>query len=194
MRLVPVTNTQKTSGPRLHYKAFVGAKPARSRRRIGNMSECDASQRPSEPEWAAFAAIDWADQKNFWRLLPAGSRTVRSRGIGEHAGSRGGLGGGLAAAFWRPAHRRVFWSSLAGPWCICSPSTRTWCCSRSTPPPRRVTGRPSLLPAPRTIPATRPSLLDLLLRHRERLRPLQPDTRGNPSVAFPGGGRASNGG
>ena len=26
-----------------------------------------------EPEWAAFAAIDWADQKNFWRLLPAGS-------------------------------------------------------------------------------------------------------------------------
>ena len=29
---------------------------------------------PSEPEWAAFAAIDWADQKNFWRLLPTGSR------------------------------------------------------------------------------------------------------------------------
>src|SRR5678810_499426 len=29
---------------------------------------------PSEPEWAAFAAIDWADQKNFWQLLPAGSR------------------------------------------------------------------------------------------------------------------------
>jgi hypothetical protein len=29
---------------------------------------------PSEPEWAACAAIDWADQKNFWRLLPAGSR------------------------------------------------------------------------------------------------------------------------
>lgn len=28
----------------------------------------------SEPEWAAFAAIDWADQKNFWRLFPADSR------------------------------------------------------------------------------------------------------------------------
>jgi hypothetical protein len=28
----------------------------------------------SEPEWAAFAAIDWADQKHFWRLVPAGSR------------------------------------------------------------------------------------------------------------------------
>ena len=28
----------------------------------------------SEPEWAAFLAVDWADQKNFWRLLPADSR------------------------------------------------------------------------------------------------------------------------
>ena len=28
----------------------------------------------SEPEWAAFAAIDWADKKNFWRLLPTGTR------------------------------------------------------------------------------------------------------------------------
>src|ERR1051325_11616111 len=30
MRLVPVTNTQKSSGPRLRYKFFAGAKPARS--------------------------------------------------------------------------------------------------------------------------------------------------------------------
>jgi len=28
----------------------------------------------SEPEWAAFAAIDWAGQKNFWRLVPTGSQ------------------------------------------------------------------------------------------------------------------------
>jgi len=28
----------------------------------------------SQPEWAAFAAIDWADQKNFWRLLCPGAR------------------------------------------------------------------------------------------------------------------------
>ena len=32
------------------------------------------SPTPSEPEWAALAAIDWADQKHFWRLLPAGGR------------------------------------------------------------------------------------------------------------------------
>ena len=29
----------------------------------------------TEREWAAFAAIDWADQKHFWRLVPAGSQT-----------------------------------------------------------------------------------------------------------------------
>ena len=34
----------------------------------------DFSTSPSEPEWAALAAIDWADQKHFWRLLPGGSR------------------------------------------------------------------------------------------------------------------------
>lgn len=28
----------------------------------------------AEREWAAFAAIDWADQKHFWRLVPAGSQ------------------------------------------------------------------------------------------------------------------------
>ena len=29
---------------------------------------------PSEPEWAAYVAIDWANQKNYWRLLAAGSQ------------------------------------------------------------------------------------------------------------------------
>jgi hypothetical protein len=28
----------------------------------------------SEPEWAAFAAVDWANQKHFWRLAPAESQ------------------------------------------------------------------------------------------------------------------------
>ena len=37
------------------------------------MSESLTSAVP-EPEWAAFAAIDCADRKNFWRLVPAGSQ------------------------------------------------------------------------------------------------------------------------
>ena len=38
------------------------------------MSNALSAASSSEPEWAAWAAMDWADQKNFWRLLPAGSR------------------------------------------------------------------------------------------------------------------------
>ena len=70
MRLVPATNSQKSSGPRLTYKAFVGAKPAP----LGRANMWKSTPTVSEPEWAAFAAIDWADQKHFWRLLPAGSQ------------------------------------------------------------------------------------------------------------------------
>jgi hypothetical protein len=35
------------------------------------MSEPMVSERLEEA-WAAFAAIDWADQKHFWRVVPAG--------------------------------------------------------------------------------------------------------------------------
>jgi Transposase len=28
----------------------------------------------NEPEWAAFAAIDWADRKHCWRVIAAGSQ------------------------------------------------------------------------------------------------------------------------
>src|SRR6516164_5993374 len=64
LRLVPETNTQNRSAPRLPYKTFVGAKPARSRRRMNRMSE---------PMPLAKSEPDWANQKHFWRLVPAGS-------------------------------------------------------------------------------------------------------------------------
>ena len=51
----------------------------------------------SEPEWAAFAAIDWADQKHFWRLVPADSRQ-QEQGELENTEGGGGLGGVPAAA------------------------------------------------------------------------------------------------
>src|SRR5216683_6169943 len=74
MRLVPETNTQKPSVPRLNYKAFVGARPARSRREdeIAMTNTMPAAK--SEPECAAFVAFDWADQKHYWKLVPAGSQ------------------------------------------------------------------------------------------------------------------------
>ena len=52
------------------------------------MSNVVAAVAPSEREWAALAAIDWADKKNFWRLLPAGSRQSEDGefGLGRWAG------------------------------------------------------------------------------------------------------------
>jgi len=29
-----------------------------------------------EPQWAAFVALDWADQKHYWRLAEASSQSV----------------------------------------------------------------------------------------------------------------------
>ena len=37
MRLVPATNSQKLSASRLNYKAFGGAKPARSKGELSNV-------------------------------------------------------------------------------------------------------------------------------------------------------------
>jgi hypothetical protein len=43
MRLVPMTNSQKMSAPRLYYKAFVGSQALPvSERRIGNHAECSS--------------------------------------------------------------------------------------------------------------------------------------------------------
>jgi Transposase len=37
----------------------------------------------TEPEWAAFASIDWADREHAWRLVPAGS-AVHEQGALEN--------------------------------------------------------------------------------------------------------------
>ena len=53
---------------RFHYKPFGGIRPARPER-METMSKPLAQ----ELEWAAFVAIDWADQKHVWALAEAGS-------------------------------------------------------------------------------------------------------------------------
>src|SRR5215813_8192526 len=129
----------------------------------------------SEPEWAAFAAIDWADQKNFWRLVPAGSQrqeqgelentpeavevwaaTLQQRFGGRPIAvcleqSRGALVYMLA----KYAHLVLF---------PVHPTTaaryrETFCTSGAKDDPNDTA-----------------LLLDLLLQHRERLRQLRPDT------------------
>src|SRR5499427_9323150 len=129
----------------------------------------------SEPEWAAYVAIDWADQKHYWKLVPAGSQrqeqgelqntpeaveawaaTLQQRFGGRPIAvcleqSRGALVYMLA----KYAHLVLFPVHPTS----AARYRETFCTSGAKADPSDTT-----------------SLLDLLLRHRERLRQLRTDT------------------
>src|SRR5215467_9844431 len=129
----------------------------------------------SEPEWAAFVTIDWADQKHYWKLVPAGSQqqeqgelqntpeAVETWAAGLQQRFRGRpiavcleqARGALVYMLTKYSHLVLF---------PVHPTTaaryrETFCTSGAKDDPNDTA-----------------FLLDLLLRHRERLRPLQPDT------------------
>ena len=55
--------------------------------RKGNMKD-EHPELPQEPEWAAYVAIDWADQKHVWKLQPAGQGAAEEGEL-EHTVSTG---------------------------------------------------------------------------------------------------------
>lgn len=129
----------------------------------------------SEPEWAAFAAIDWADQKNFWRLAPAGSQR-HEQGELENTPE--------AVEAWAAALQQRFGGR---PIAVCLEQSRGALVYMLTKYPHLVLFpvhpttaaryRETFCPSgAKADPSDTASLLDLLLRHRERLRALQPDT------------------
>ena len=134
-----------------------------------------AAAAPSEPEWAAFAAIDWADQKNFWRLLPAGSRQSEAGELDStpeavevwaaHLQLR--FGGRPIAVILEQTRGPLVYMLTKYPHLVLFPVHPT------TAARYRETFAPS---GAKSDPSDTDSLLDLLLRHRERLRPLRPDT------------------
>jgi transposase len=129
----------------------------------------------SEPEWAAFAAIDWADRKNFWRLLPAGSRRSEAGEMENTpeaveawaADLQQRFGGGPIAVIVEQSRGALVYMLTKYPHLVLFPVHPT------TAAGYRETFAPS---GAKSDPSDTESLLDLLLRHRERLRPLQPDT------------------
>ena len=138
------------------------------------MSESSISA-ASEPEWAAFAAIDWADQKNFWRLIPAGSQR-HEQGELENTPE--------AVEAWAVALQQRFGGR---PVAICLEQSRGALVYMLTKyshlvlfpvhPTTAARYRETFCPSgAKADPSDTASLLDLLMRHRERLRPLQPDT------------------
>jgi len=136
------------------------------------MSDATAT---SELEFAAFAAIDWADQKNFWRLLPAGSGRSEAGELDNTpeaveawaADLQQRFGGGRIAVIVEQSRGALVYMLIKYPHLVLFPVHPT------TAAGYRETFAPS---GAKSDPSDAESLLDLLLRHRERLRPLQPDT------------------
>jgi transposase len=129
----------------------------------------------SEPVWAAFAAIDWADQKNFWRLAPGGSQK-HEQGELENtpeaveawaADLQQRFGGRPIAICLEQSRGALVYMLTKYPHLVLFPVHPT------TAARYRETFCPS---GAKDDPSDTASLLDLLLRHRERLRQLQPDT------------------
>jgi transposase len=139
------------------------------------MLESSSSSASSEPQWAAFAAIDWADKKNYWRLLPAGSERSEVGELGNTPEAVERWAATLQARFsGRPialcleqSRGPLVYMLTKYPHLVLYPVHST------TAARYRETFAPSKV---KSDPSDTAMLLDLLLRHRERLRRLEPDT------------------
>lgn len=129
----------------------------------------------SELPWAAFVAIDWANQKNFWRLAPAESQQHEQgeldntpEAVATWAASLEQRFGGRPVAVCLEQSRGPLVYMLSKyPHLVLFPVHPT------TAARYRETFTPS---GAKSDPTDTAALLDLLMRHRDRLRPLQPDT------------------
>jgi len=138
------------------------------------MSEL-ATSAPPEPEWAAFVAIDWADRKNFWRLLSAGSQRFETGELDNTpeavevwaAGLEQRFGGRPIAVCLEQSRGALVYMLTKYPHLVLFPVHPT------TAAAYRKTFATS---GAKSDPSDTASLLDLLLRHRDTLRSLQPDT------------------
>jgi transposase len=128
-----------------------------------------------EPEFAAFVAIDWADQKNFWSLVPAGSQR---REQGEFDQTPETVEEWVAKLQQRFGDRPI---------AVCLEQSRGALVYMLTKYPNLVlfpvhptmaaNYRKALHPSgAKSDPQDTDGLLDLLVRHRDKLRQLQPDT------------------
>jgi len=129
----------------------------------------------SQPEWAAFAAIDWADQKHFWQLVPADSQAFE-QGELENTPE--------AVEAWAATLQQRFGGR---PIALCLEQSRgalVYMLSKyahlvlfPVHPTTAARYRKTFSTAGASNdPGDTAWLLDLLLRHRPRLRSLQPDT------------------
>jgi transposase len=139
------------------------------------MSDATLSTKIAEPEWAALVAIDWADQKHFWRLAltdtgqqEQGELENTPEAVDTWAAELNIRFGGRPIAVCLEQSRGSLVYMLAK-----YPHLVLFPVHPKTAAQYRETFCPS---GAKSDPSDTASLLDLLQRHRERLRQLQPDT------------------
>ncbi|MEX2262571.1 MAG: transposase [Bryobacteraceae bacterium] len=136
----------------------------------------DAKQATAaEPQWAAFVAMDWADKKHFWRLAPADGGQQEYGEIESTPEAVDAWATGLSVRFGgRPIAVCVEQSKGALVYMLAKYAHLVlFPVHPKTAAQYRETFCPS---GAKSDPRDTASLLDLLLRHRERLRSLPPDT------------------
>lgn len=133
------------------------------------------SSTTANPEWAAFAAIDWADRKHFWRLVTAESGKQEQGEMENTPEAVDAWATGLSVRFsGRPIAVCLEQSRGALVYMLAKyPHLVLFAVHPKTAAQYRETFSPS---GAKSDPSDTASLLDLLMRHRERLRQLQPDT------------------
>jgi len=132
------------------------------------------SSLPSEPEFAAFAAIDWANQKHVWRLVPAGS-TTHEQGQLENTPEAVQVWAMSLSARFQGRPIAICLEQSRGPsvYMLCQyPHLVLFPVHSTTAARYRQVFSPS---GAKDDPRDAASLLDLLLRHPDQLRRWQPD-------------------
>jgi ribosomal protein S15P/S13E len=130
---------------------------------------------PPEPEWAAFLAIDWADQKHHWKLVSASSRQTQAgevdhtpEAIDNWAAQLHSQFGGRPIAVCLEQSRGSLVFMLHK-----YPHLVLYAVSPTTSARFRQALHPS---GSKSDPSDTDGLLELLLHHRSHLRRLDPDT------------------
>jgi Transposase len=137
----------------------------------------------SEPQWAAYVAIDWADREHVWKMQPAESGACESGKVEQTPEAIEVWASQLATRFTgRPI--AVALEQSRGPLVF---SLTKYSHLRLFPihPSTLAHFRQAMVPSgAKNDPGDTGLLLELLVQHRSRLRRLQPDTEQTRELQF----------
>jgi transposase len=146
---------------------------------VGFMSEIEVMG--EEPQFAAFVGLDWADQKHAWCLQAAGA-TQRENGEVEHTPETVEAWVGQLCRRFGNRPIAVAVEQVKGA-LVCMLSKYELLHLFPVPPAMSASMRDALYPSgAKDDPRDAELLLDLLLKHRDKLRRLAPDSEATRRV------------